>query len=248
MKAVIIDDEKKSREVLNTLLEKNFPNVNIVGTADGVKTGIKLVTEQAPDIIFLDIKMADGTGFDLLEALDRPKARVIFTTAYDQYALKAIKYSALDYLLKPIDIEELKIAVEKAEKQKQEMPVMENLQFLLENFRKNENNYSRITLPTGNAYEVVNISDIIRCEAETSYTKFVLANKRNVLVSSSLKYYEDLLPEKDFFRLHHHHLVNLSHVQKFLKEDGGYVIMSDGSKIEISRRKKEAFIQRLHKM
>jgi two-component system, LytTR family, response regulator len=248
MKAVIIDDEKKSREVLKTLVEKNNPQLIISGMADGVQSGIKLVQEELPDIIFLDIKMADGTGFDLLESLPDLKSRVIFTTAYDQFALKAIKYSALDYLMKPIDSEELKAAIEKAEKQKAQNPSMENLQFLLENFKKSESNYSRITLPTGNAYEVVNISDIIRCEAETSYTKFVLAGKRNILVSSSLKYYEDLLPEKDFFRLHHHHLVNLAHVQKFLKEDGGYVIMSDGSKIEISRRKKEAFIQRLHKI
>lgn len=247
IKAVIIDDEKNSREVLKSLLEKNFPQVNITGVAEGVESGYELIKEQSPNVVFLDIKMGDGTGFDLLEKLRDKKLKIIFTTAYDKFALKAIKFSALDYLMKPIDLDELKTAIEKIEAEKNNLPDNEQLRFLLESFKKADN-FSKITLPAGNAYEVVNISDIVRCEAEGSYTKFVLAGKRNILVSSSLKHYEELLPEKDFFRIHHHHLININHVQKVLKEDGGYVVLSDGSKLEISRRKKDAFMQRFNKM
>lgn len=243
IKAVIIDDEKKSREVLKSLIEQNFPEINVAGMADGVSSGYDLIKEHSPEVVFLDIKMGDGTGFDLLEKLQDKNLKIIFTTAYDKFALKAIKYSALDYLMKPIDPEELRSTIEKIEKQKSSLPDNEQLRFLLESFKK-PGNFSKITLLTGNAYEVVNIDDIVRCEAEGSYTKFILVNKKQILVSFSLKHYEDLLPENDFFRIHHHHLINMHHVQKILKEDGGYVVLSDGSKLEISRRKKDIFMHR----
>lgn len=248
IKAVIIDDEKKSRELLNNMVTKHCPELSVVGMADSVQAGVDLVKKEAPDLIFLDIEMSDGTGFDLLEQVQGINAGIIFTTAYDRYAVKAIKYSALDYLLKPIDPEELKTAAGKVSEKKTNLSTMENLQFLLQNFRKPDDNYSKITLPTGNAYEIVNIKDIIRCEAEGSYTNFLLVNNRKMLVSFSLKHYEDLLPTDQFIRVHHHHLININHVVRFLKADGGYAVMSDGSEIEISRRKKDAFMQRLQKI
>ncbi|HEY1038965.1 MAG TPA: LytTR family DNA-binding domain-containing protein, partial [Bacteroidia bacterium] len=168
--------------------------------------------------------------------------------ATDRYALKAIKYSALDYMLKPIDIEELKVAVEKVKDKKSTVSGVENLAFLLQNLKQKNDNFSKITLPTGNAYEIVNVPDIIRCEAEGSYTNFYLAGNKKVMVSASLKHYEDLLPEVDFIRVHHHHLINMNHVVRFLKVDGGYAIMSDGTQVEISRRKKDAFVERLSKL
>ncbi|HLG04301.1 MAG TPA: LytTR family DNA-binding domain-containing protein [Bacteroidia bacterium] len=249
--AVIIEDEKKSSEVLEVLIKANCPDVSIVGVAESVAEGEALIRDEKPQLIFLDIEMADGSGFDLLERVPNTGFDVIFTTASDAHALRAIKYSAIDYLLKPIDAEELKTAVDKI-RAKQSAATdnsnLENLKFLLQNFRKPNEQYSKITLPTGNAYEIVNVKDIIRCEADGSYTSFFLENKKKLLVSASLKHYEDLLPPGDFIRVHHHHLVNMSHVVRYLKADGGYAVMSDGTQIEISRRKKDAFLQRLNKL
>ncbi len=248
MKALIIEDEQKSREMLATLIKKNFPEINIVGLGKNVAEGVELIKSLQPELLFLDISMPDGTGFDVLEKVQGLKFDIIFTTATDKHALKAIKYSACDYLLKPIDIEELKIAVEKvlAKKTSPTMPSMENLQFLIQNLKRTDDNYNKITLPTGNAYEIISIKDIIRCEADGSYTNFYLVGGKKLMVSASLKHYEDLLPENDFIRIHHHHLINMNHVVRFLKVDGGYAIMTDNTQLEISRRKKDAFLERLN--
>ncbi len=247
MKALIIEDEQKSRELLAAFIKQNLPEITLVGTAKNVAEGIELIKTLKPELVFLDISMPDGTGFDVLERVQGLKFDIIFTTATDKHALKAIKYSACDYLLKPIDIEELKVAVEKSlQKKSSVLPSMENLQFLIQNLKRADDNYSKITLPTGNAYEIVNIKDIIRCEADGSYTLFFLNGGKKLMVSASLKHYEDLLPSHDFIRIHHHHLINMNHVVRFLKVDGGYAIMSDNSQLEISRRKKDAFIERLN--
>lgn len=248
IKALIIEDEKKSREMLSALLQKKFSDkLTVVGEAKNVAEGVEMIKKHHPGLLFLDISMPDGSGFDVLEKVQGTTTfDIIFTTATDKHALRAIKYSACDYLLKPIDIEELQLAVEKAlQKKSPGLPSMENLEFLVQNLKRTDDNYSRITLPTGAAYEIVNIKDIIRCEADGSYTNFYLTGQRKLMVSASLKHYEDLLPEKDFLRVHHHYLINMSHVVRFLKVDGGYAIMSDGAQIEISRRKKDLFLERL---
>ena len=247
IKTLIIEDEAKSRQMLAAMLERNCPEITIVGLAKDVKEGVALIKELQPELVFLDISMPDGIGFDLLEQVSGHKFELIFATASDQHAIRAIKYSACDYLLKPIDMDELKSAVNKVLNKKKSVPSMENLQFLIQHLKKADENFQKITLPTGNAYEIVNIKDIIRCEADGSYTNFYLADKRKLIISFGLKHYEELLPESDFIRVHHHHLINMNHVLRFLKEDGGYAIMSDGSKIEISRRKKEAFMDKLNK-
>jgi two-component system LytT family response regulator len=248
MKALIIEDEQKSGEMLATLIKKNFTEITVVGLGKNVAEGVELIKTLQPELLFLDISMPDGTGFDVLEKVQGLKFDIIFTTATDKHALKAIKYSACDYLLKPIDIEELKVAVEKvlAKKTSPTMPSMENLQFLIQNLKRTDDNYNKITLPTGNAYEIISIKDIIRCEADGSYTNFYLVGGKKLMVSASLKHYEDLLPENDFIRIHHHHLINMNHVVRFLKVDGGYAIMTDGTQLEISRRKKDAFLDRLN--
>jgi two-component system LytT family response regulator len=248
IQAVIVEDEKKSRELLEKLVQKNCPDVHIAGMAESVESGAALIRKIKPRLVFLDIEMPDGSGFDLLKQVQDLSFDVIFITASDRYAINAIKYSALDYLLKPVDVEELKAAVKKISEKDSGISGMENLKFLLQNFRKNDEQYSRITLPTGNAYEIVNVKDIIRCEADGNYTNFFLADKRKMIVTMGLKHYEDLLPPDDFFRIHNHHLVNVNHVSRVLKEDGGYAIMSDGSKIEISRRKKDSFLERIHNL
>jgi two-component system LytT family response regulator len=245
IKTVIIEDEQKSRDMLAAIIQKNCPELEVTGLARDVKEGVELIKTQKPDLVFLDISMPDGSGFDLLEQVAGSKFELIFATASDQHAIRAIKYSACDYLLKPIDIDELKSAVSKVVKKKNAIPNMENLQFLIQHLKRSDENFQKITLPTGNAYEIVNVKDIIRCEADGSYTTFFLSDKRKLMVSAGLKHYEELLPESDFIRVHHHHLINMNHVLRFLKEDGGYAVMTDGTKIEISRRKKEAFMEKL---
>lgn len=247
IRTIIVEDEQKSREMLAGLIEKGCPQLTVVGLARDVKEGVDMIRQQKPDLVFLDISMPDGSGFDLLEQVHGQKFELIFATASDAHAIKAIKYSACDYLLKPIDIDELRLAVDRVVNKRQSTPNMDNLQFLIQHLRKADENYQKITLPTGNAYEIVNIRDIIRCEADGSYTTFYLNDKRKLLISAGLKHYEELLPESEFIRVHHHHLINMNHVVRFLKEDGGYAVMSDGSRIEISRRKKETFMERLNK-
>jgi two-component system LytT family response regulator len=247
IRTIIIEDEVKSRELLQSLIEKNCPNISIVALAENVEQGVEAIKKHEPNLVFLDITMPDGTGFDLLSKAGNANFDVIFTTATDKFALKAIKYSALDYLLKPIDPEELKNAVSKISDKKFAQNTLDNLSFLLQNLKRADENYSKITLPTGNAYEIVNIKDIIRCEAEGSYTHFFLASGKKFLVSASLKHYEDLLPTDDFIRVHHQHLINMHHVIRFLKVDGGYAVMSDNTQVEISRRKKDAFLARLNR-
>lgn len=245
IKAVIVEDEKKSSDALIHLLQKNCPEVSIGETTASVKEGIETIRHLKPELIFLDVMLTDGSGFDVLEKINDLKFDVIFTTASEKFAVKAIKYSALDYLLKPIDAEELKSAVNKVIARKNNLPSEQNLISLLENIKKSDEQYSKITLPTGNAYEVVNVKDIIRCEANDNYTNVYLSGGKKFLASGTLKHYEELLPEKDFVRVHHGHLINMAHMLRFLKEDGGYAVMSDGSKVEISRRKKDEFLKRL---
>jgi two-component system, LytTR family, response regulator len=244
---VIIEDEQKSLEILAALIERNCPELKITGMGKNVKEGVELIRTLKPELVFLDISMPDGSGFDLLEQVQGHSFELIFATASDAHAIKAIKYSACDYLLKPIDADELKAAVDRVVKKRSTAPNMEHLQFLIQHLKRADDNYQKITLPTGNAYEIVNVKDIIRCEADGSYTNFYLTDKRKLMISAGLKHYEELLPDTDFIRVHHHHLINMNHVIRFLKEDGGYAVMSDGSKIEISRRKKEAFMEKLNR-
>ncbi len=245
IKTLIVEDEQKSWDVLVMIIEKNCPELSIIGMATSVSVGVDMIKSLKPDLVFLDITMPDGSGFDLLEQVQGQKFELIFATASNEHAIKAFKYSACDYLLKPIDIDELKNAVSRVEKRKSDAPDMQNLNFLIQQLKRSDDNYQKITLPTGNAYEIINLKDIIRCEADGSYTYFFLSDKRKLMVSASLKHYEELLPEQDFIRVHHHNLINMNHVVRFLKEDGGYAVMTDGSKIEISRRKKDQFMDRL---
>lgn len=245
LNAVIIEDEPRSRQALEQLLQKHCPEINICGFAETVKTGVELVKTFHPELIFLDVLLPDGSGFDVLEQLKDFSFRVIFTTATDKYAVKAIKYSALDYLLKPIDVEELKTAIQKVLETKNSISGTDNIRFLLENLKQRDAGFGKIALPTGKAYEIVAVNDIVRCEANDNYTNVYLADKRKFLVSGTLKHYEDLLPEIHFMRVHHRHLINMNHMIRYLKEDSGYAVMSDGSKVEISRRKKEDFLNKL---
>ncbi len=241
--AIIIEDEKKSASALEILLKRNCPEVLLLGKAESVKEGYDLFIRTKPELVFLDVMLGDGSGFDVLEKLSGLKFNVIFTTAHEKFAIKAIKYSALDYLLKPVDADELKTAVQKIAERKNTFSE-KNIHSLLENVKQSESQFSSITLPTGAGFEIVQVKNIIRCEADDNYTKVFLTGGKNHLVSGTLKHYEELLPEKDFIRVHHSFLINMNHLVRFNKEEST-AEMSDGVKVEVSRRKKDDLLARL---
>lgn len=242
IRSVIIDDEKKSRDVLKSLLENHCQNVEIIAEADGVKSAVEIINKLKPDVIFLDIQMPDGSGFKLLEKLDKIDFDVIFTTAFDQYAIRAIKYSALDYLLKPISPDDLVIAVEKVRKRKLDKRENQNIKVLLENINKPKEEAPKIVLSTSDKIHIIDISNIIRCESDNYYTRFFFKESPPLLVSKTLKENEDILRDHNFIRPHKSHLINIKYIKAFLRIDNGYIQMEDGSEIPVSRRKRESII------
>lgn len=245
IKALIVDDEEKSRITLKNLLAMYCPNVEVIELCDSVNSALKVIDRQMPDLIFLDVEMPFHNGFTLLEKIKDPGFDVIFTTAYDHYAIKAIKYSALDYLLKPIDSDELKAAVDKAEnnisKSIQSAP---NFELLLSNLKVKGSN-AKIAIPTFDGMQMITVSEIIKCTADESYTHITLINGTKLTISRILKEYEELLSDLNFFRVHNSCLINLAHVTKYIKGDGGYVVMIDGESVEVSRRKKNELLSKL---
>ena len=245
IKALVVDDEKKARDILTGMLNAHCPQVNVIGQADSVSLAEELIRSTKPDLVFLDIEMPFGNGFDLLDRTRDLNFDVVFTTAFDHYAVKAIKFSAFDYLLKPIDVDELKIAVDRLiQNKKDQNSFYGKIENLLSEIKIN-GKPKRIAIPSLEGISIVNIDEIIRCEADTNYTRIYLINGEAILVSKTLKEYEDLLTEYHFVRVHHHNLINLNHVQKYIKGEGGYAIMSDGSSVEVSRRKKTEFLEKL---
>ena len=242
--AVIIDDEPHSIYVLKNLLATYCPNVKVVGQADNAINGRAVINEFSPDVVFLDIEMPFGTGFDLLDSLENKNHSIIFVTAYDHYALKAIKYYAIDYLLKPVDIDELKLAVKKATEKKEQQDFNSLPVSLLRTYLEKGVDNSKIALPMADGIQFVNRNEIVRCEACGNYTKIYLKENRNFLVARTLGEYEGLLTPYNFLRIHHAHLINLDHIEKYVRGEGGYVIMSDGAIVDISRRKKQDFLNK----
>lgn len=236
LKAVIIDDVQDARETLKADLTTYCPEIEIIGEADGVVTGAKLLKEQKPELVFLDIQMKDGSGFDLLEILGTAGFKTIFTTASDSYAIKAFRFSAVDYLLKPIDPDELLEAVKKfKESTREEKPALD---LLKDNLSKKLKKQSRIALSTQEKIHVVKISDIVRCESSVNYTTFYFNNGNKLLVTKTLKEFDDLLADHNFIRVHQSHLVNAEYIKEYVKTDGGYLVMQDGSNVAVSSRKR----------
>ncbi|MDZ7743206.1 MAG: LytTR family DNA-binding domain-containing protein [Bacteroidota bacterium] len=246
IKAIIIEDELKSREALRGLLERYCTDVEILAEADGYKSGLKTIRDHKPDVIFLDIQMPDGSGFKLLEDLGEINFEIIFTTAYDQFAIKAIKYSALDYLLKPIIPEELNSAIEKLAQKKKKGNLNKNVNVLLSNIKDKADEPRKIILSTSEKIHVVNIGEIIRCESDNYYTRFFFTDGSKLLISKTLKENEELLSEHNFIRPHKSHLVNIRYIKSFNRNEGGYIFMTDGSKIPVSRRKRESVIDMIN--
>ncbi|MEM0541106.1 LytTR family DNA-binding domain-containing protein [Flavobacterium sp. j3] len=249
--AIIIDDDDNLRRGMKSLLSRFAPDITIIGEADSAKTGSKLLLESQPQVVFLDIHLGDGTGFDLLEEVYKNgvkiTAQIIFITAHEQYAIKAFRFSALDFLLKPVDPEELQKVIAKLKIVIDKNDNAAHIDLLLENIRKKVDNFKRIALSNSDGIHLFEVSDIIRCESEDNYTKFYIKNNKPVLISKTLKEYEDLLTEHGFERIHQSHLINLAYLKSYIKKDGGYVVMADNSNLPISQRKKDR-LQELLKM
>ncbi len=245
LRVIIVEDELRARTFLRDLLLAECPEVHIAGMAANVAEAVTLINATAPDLVFMDIELQTGTGFDVLEQIDATSLAVIFTTAYDHYAIKAIKFSAVDYLLKPIEIEELKAAVQKVAERAKVPGGHDALKMLLKNLQSPQAGEQSITLPTSDGLEFIPLRQIIRIEASGSYTQFFLHDKKKIMVSRHMKEYELLLDEHGFFRVHNSHIINLAEVKRLIKTDGGYAVMNDGSEIGISPKKKDEFMKRI---
>lgn len=248
MRAVLIDDEISNLENLRILLEKHCPQITIIATAQSVGDAVDVIEKYVPDLVFLDIQMGDKTGFDVLKLLPTRNFDVVFVTAYDQYGIKAVKFAALDYLLKPIDIEELMNAVKKAEHKFTRQIQNSQLDFLLQQFKKPEPTISKIALPMQSEIRYIALSEIVRCEADNTYTHFFLSSEEKIMISKSLKEYADLLCPNGFLRTHQSHLVNPKYVKSWLKEDGGILLLISGEKIPISKPNKDIVKQALQQL
>jgi two-component system LytT family response regulator len=246
IKAIIIDDEKNNIENIAGLLAQHNLPVTIVGSATNADDGIKAILEHQPDLLFLDIQMPQKNGFDVLKALPRHNFEVIFVTAFDQYGIQAVKFSAIDYLLKPVNPEELKIAINKVEEKinkKKDNLQLENLMQLIRD--KDAKKDHKLALASTKEIQFVNTTDIIRCESSNAYTQFFLSDGKNIMVSKPIFEYEELLANYDFIRCHQSHLVNKKFIKSLVKEDAGYLLLADNTRIPISRSKKEMVLNAL---
>jgi len=237
LKAIIVDDEEDARKTLRHFLEKYCPGVKLLGEAYSVQSGVKLLAETKPDFVLLDIQMEDGTGFDLLETVENSFS-VIFTTAYDKYAVKAFKFSAVDYLLKPIDPDELQRAIEKLDTNENANAVRKSS--LLQNARAGTT--EKITVSAAEGYSVLDLSEIVRIESSNNYSQLHKIDGRKITVAKSLKDFEELLPSDRFLRIHQSHLVNLSQIKSFSHENGGRLTLANGANLPVARRRKEELL------
>lgn len=245
MNAVVIDDEKNALDVMAFLLKNYCPEVNVLRLCHGGEAGVQAIRELRPQLVFLDIEMPRINGFDVLDMTRDHKYKVIFTTAYDQFAIKAFKYSAVDYLLKPIDIEDIKAAIRKVS-DSDSHSLDERIQSLYEYFRMHTPPRMKFCIPVGDGFEMFEHDEIIRRESDSNYTTLYLKNQRKITLAKTLKDVEEnILNHGAFFRVHHSHMVNLNYVSRLFKSDGGYIVLNDGTNINISRNKKDQLFEML---
>ena len=234
--AVLVDDMSTALQLLQSDLEMNHQEIEVIGTANSVVAAAKLLRTKSPDILFLDVMLGDGTGFDLLEIITDLKSKVIFVTASDEFAIKAFKFAAIDYLLKPYGDEELAKSIEKAKLQI--APDKKQISILKETLSAPTITPTKISLHSLEKISVVAINDIIRCESDNNNTQFYLNDEKKIFVTKTLKYFTDLLKDCGFIRTHQSHLVNLNYIKEFIKSDGGYLILNDNSNVPVSVRKR----------
>jgi two-component system LytT family response regulator len=248
LRALIVDDEELSRDALKRLLIDYCKNVKVIAEANTVDAALEAIENYQPNLVFLDIEIDEKTGFDLLQIHENIDFEVIFTTAHLKYATRAFKFAAIDYLLKPIDLEELKSAAARAEQKILSKNIFKKqLEVFSYNTHQQHYDNPRIAIPTNEGLLFINVSEIILCEADGVYTLFFLKNGDKLLVSKILKEYEELLTEHGFVRVHHSSLINLKEVKKYVRGDGGYVVMTNGANVNVSKRRKEAFLDKISK-
>jgi two-component system LytT family response regulator len=246
--AIIVDDEIDQQHILNNMLLKEFPQITVKSVCSSVDEGVQKIKSLQPQLVFLDIHLPPKTGFDLLNELGNINFGVVFTTAYDTYAVKAFEVSAVDYLLKPFGIDELSRAIGRFEKDIALKDSLQCIKTLLQNLNTNTSDNIRIALPTTHGHSFVTVCDIVRCEADNNYTTFYFTDKSKKVITRLLGDCESLLGEFNFFRPHATHLINMRHVTDYLKGDKGIIKMIDGSSVELSRLRKDAFLKILHKL
>ena len=247
IKAIIIDDEEHCIERLKNLIENNFSgDIEIIGKFSTIDDGVRAIKWLKPEVVFLDVQVdGDNTGFDLLKQLDKINFDVIFITAFEKYAVQAFKFSAIDYLLKPVDKDDLELAIKKLKEKHSSNQTAGKFDVLFHNLKNLQGSSKRICVPVINGLVVVQVSDIIRCESNVNYTSLYLKDKQKLTVAKTLKEFEEMLSDYDFFRVHNSHLINLSYVKSYNKGKGGFVIMKDNSSIEVSTRRKDEFLKKL---
>lgn len=245
IRAMIIEDEENSRIILNDMLHQHFKNIEVIATCANNEEAKSAIENLSPDLVFSDIELGNEKVFDMLQQLSNTDFEIIFTTGYDRYAIQAIKFSALDYLLKPFSKEDLADALNHYQQKQNKKQSAQQFDALFHNLKHFQNDQKKITLPTSNGLNVYPVKEIIRCQAEINYTNFYLTSKNKMLVTKTLKEYEELLNDYDFIRVHNSHLINLHHVKNYSRGEGGTVTMSDGTTVDVSRRKKEEFLKRL---
>ena len=243
LNAIIIDDERNSRNALRQKLLNHCTNVMIIAECENGEEGIENIEKKKPDIVFLDVEMPRMNGFTMLQQLKNKNFEVIFVTAYDHYAIKAIRYSALDYLVKPVEIDDLKNAINRVIEKMNIAKPNARLELLLENIVSDKTKFTRIAIPTVQGLQFIKIEHIISLEASANYTKFHLCNNIKYTVSKTLKEFEDMLPSDIFIRIHNSHIINKNYVEKYIRGDGGQVVLSNGSVLDISKRKRAEFLK-----
>lgn len=247
VRTLLIDDEKPARRALRTILEMRCPEVDIIGEADSVPTGLQAIRELQPDLVLLDIMLKDQTGFDLLKQLPEIDFKLIFITAHEDFAIRAFRYSALDYILKPVDSTELVAAIAKVREVLGVDDLRLRLSTLMENMAVREKP-RKIALRSVERINIVDLHEIVRCASERNYTRFFLADGSSLLVSRTMKDYADLLEQSGFFRVHHSHLINLEHLVAYEKADGGFVTLSDNSSVPVANRRKDQLLRYLDRL
>ncbi len=243
LNAIIIDDETSSRNALRQKLINHCPNVAIIAECENGEEGIKAIETQEPDIVFLDVEMPRMNGFTMLQQLKNKNFEVIFITAYDHYAIKAIKFSALDYLVKPVEVEDLKNAVEKVTQKRNQLAGNKRIELLLQNFLDEKKAHQRIAISSMEGLMFIATDEIVYLEANSNYTSFYLTENRKITATKTLKDFEELLPDSIFIRIHHSYLINKNRVEKYIKGEGGQVVMKNGVTLDVARRKKEEFMK-----
>jgi two-component system, LytTR family, response regulator len=245
IQTILIEDDEKNIQVVSDLIQQFAPELEICGTAGHVKKAVQLIESKAPQLVFMDIQIADGTGFDVLRKLSTRNFELIFITAFDNYAIQAFKFAAVDYLLKPVGINEFKDALDKARTRINEKSRHQHIDTLLHNMIQQSSQDRKISVATVTGYEFLDLKDIIWCQSEGSYTTFHLVNNTKLISSRGLGYYESLLSANNFCRIHQSTIINLRFIKSYIKGKSGFVTMSNGVKLEISQRRKNDFLNTL---